>query len=192
MSRRYQVNGSTIPFVNDNMFRSVWFSYIRLQCLDADAQCPECGPDPQDTIWDGVTLAFSQKHLLPSLQPPTVSHEHALQRDDVRYRGGQQLIADGKLRKAIRHIVQGRSLVVNSEDEDSDNDQEGSQGQRSARTKRDQDLLARVQAIPDVCAKLKAVDESLSNVFGQYFGIASLIAKQEPPAVYKRLFVQVS
>jgi hypothetical protein len=70
VSHRYTNHNSERPFVTEKMFRAVWFSYIQLQHLETVLQCHACGPMPQDTIWDGVTLAFSQKHLLPSLQPP--------------------------------------------------------------------------------------------------------------------------
>ena len=76
VSRRYMNHNSERPFVTEKMFRAVWFSYIQLQHLETVLQCHVCGPMPQDTIWDGMTLAFSQKHLLPSLQLPTILHEN--------------------------------------------------------------------------------------------------------------------
>ncbi|KAJ7363896.1 hypothetical protein DFH08DRAFT_682341, partial [Mycena albidolilacea] len=61
------------PFVMIEIFRAVWFSFVRLQYLDSSMMCPQCGPSPEATIWDGATLAFNQKHLLPSLELLTVS-----------------------------------------------------------------------------------------------------------------------
>ncbi|KAJ6567485.1 hypothetical protein B0H10DRAFT_1758273, partial [Mycena sp. CBHHK59/15] len=71
ISWRYRACGST-PFVSEQIFRTVWFLYSKLQILAGDMQCPDCGTHPDDTIWDGVTLAFSRKHLLASLCPPTM------------------------------------------------------------------------------------------------------------------------
>jgi hypothetical protein len=34
-------------------------AYIKLQWFKNDMQCSVCGPTPNDTIWDGVTLSFS-------------------------------------------------------------------------------------------------------------------------------------
>ncbi|KZP07053.1 hypothetical protein FIBSPDRAFT_763412 [Athelia psychrophila] len=83
ISQRYTNYNSEKSFLTEKMFRSVWFLYARLQDLDSEMLCPVCGPIPEDTIWDGITLVFSQKHLLPSLCPPTISNEHLLQRDNV-------------------------------------------------------------------------------------------------------------
>jgi hypothetical protein len=173
------------------MFRSVWFAYSQVQRLDTEMHCPECGIDPQDTIWDGVTLAFSQKHRLPSLRPPTMLHEKSLQRLAVRYRSGQQLIPQA-LRKAVRFIIQGRSLVVNSDDDWSDDETENQSQKTSRSEKAKEDLMRRVAGIPDVCAKLAGVDRSLSALFTEVYGIAALLAGKEPPLAYKRLFIQVS
>lgn len=192
VSCRYEVHQSCFPFVNEKMFRSAWFAYSHLQRLETDMHCPKCGPDPQDTIWDGVTLAFSQKHQLPSLRPPTMLHEKSLKRQEVRYRTGQQLIPQVQVRKAVRFVIEGRSLIVNSEDDWSEEGNEF-QGQRSRQLeKKKQDLLSRVEAIPDLCAKLKLVNESLSALFTEHYGVAALLSGKTPPVAYKRLFVQVS
>jgi hypothetical protein len=189
VSRRYMNHHSVRPFVTEKMFRSVWFSYIRLQHLDMNLQCPTCGPIPQDTIWDGVTLAFSQKHLLPSLCPPTISHENSLRRDNVRYYSHLQWIPDQKLRKAIRKVIQGRSLVLQSDDEDDEaND---SQPRVNMTERGQQDLLDRIEAIPGVQDGMSRLDKSLKDVFSAYFGIQALGAGIEPPAVYRRLLMQV-
>jgi hypothetical protein len=171
------------------MFRSAWFSYIRLQHLDIELQCPKCGVIPEDTIWDGVTLAFSQKHLLPSLRPPTISHENSLRRDNVHYYSHLQWIPDQKLRKAIRKVIQGRSLVLQAEGEGDEADD--SQSRTSMTEKAQQDLLDRIEAIPGVEDGMGRLDASLKDVFRAYFGIQALGAGIEPPAVYRRLLVQV-
>ena len=144
---------------------------------------------PQDTIWDGVTLAFSQKHLLLSLHPPTISHENSLRHNEVRYYSHLQWIPDQKLRKAIQKVIQGRSLVLLSDDEDDEvND---SQPQANMTEKGQQDLLDHIEAIPGVQNDMVKFDKSLEDVFGTYFGIQALGARIEPPAAYCRLFIQV-
>jgi hypothetical protein len=185
VSRRYDVHQSTEPFVSEKMFRNIWFAYIRLQRLDTDLNCPDCGPDPQDTIWDGVTLAFSQKHLSPSLRPPTAFHENSVQRQKVRYLPGGQLIHPALLRKALRFIVEGRSLAINPDDDGSDIGDDD-----SSKTK--QQLIARVNTIPDVCTQLKAVNRGLGALFSHHYGVATLSTGTKPPIVYRQLFIQVS
>jgi hypothetical protein len=118
---------------------------------------------PQDTIWDGVTLAFSQKHLLPSLRPPTILHENSLHRNEVRYYSHMQWIPDQKLRKSIRKVIQGRSLILQSDDED---DEANDGRSRSNMTeKSQQDLLDRIEAIPGVLNDLDKFAQSLKDVF---------------------------
>ena len=144
---------------------------------------------PQDTIWDSVTLAFSQKHLLPSLQPPTILHENSLHRDEVQYYSHMQWIPDQKLRKSIRKVIQGQSLILQSDDED--DEANGSQSQSNVMEKSQQDLLACIEAIPGVLNDLDRFAESLKDVFSTYFGIQALGAGIEPPVVYHRLLEQV-
>ncbi|KAF9470050.1 hypothetical protein BDN70DRAFT_764742, partial [Pholiota conissans] len=73
ISRRYQSRNVAIPFVGDQLFRAVWFSFIRLVQLDDDMICPACGPNPEAVIVDGVTLAFNRRNLLSTLCPPTTT-----------------------------------------------------------------------------------------------------------------------
>ncbi|KZP10585.1 hypothetical protein FIBSPDRAFT_757998 [Athelia psychrophila] len=188
ISRRYSNYNSEKSFLTEKMFRSVWFSYARLQDLDSEMLCPVCGPIPEDTIWDGITLAFSQKHLLPSLCPPTISNEHSLQRDNVRYSSHMQYIPDQKLRKSVRKVISGRSLVLHADEEvDADDHSESEWTERAA-----QELLDRVDAIPNVADELGRLHESLKDVFNANFGIEALGAEYKAPAAYCRLFIQLS
>ncbi|KAK7014790.1 hypothetical protein VNI00_019263 [Paramarasmius palmivorus] len=63
--------GRGVKFIGDDLFRAVWFAYVSLQSLEHDMKCPRCGDMPETVIWDGVTLAFSKKHLKDCLKPPT-------------------------------------------------------------------------------------------------------------------------
>ncbi|KAK7033997.1 hypothetical protein VNI00_012427 [Paramarasmius palmivorus] len=78
VSRVYSGRGST--FIGDDLFRGAWFAYVSLQLLEKDMTCPKCGDMPETVIWDGVTLAFSKKHLQSSLKPPTVIEPEAVSR----------------------------------------------------------------------------------------------------------------
>ncbi|KAK7047773.1 hypothetical protein VNI00_006101 [Paramarasmius palmivorus] len=69
IGRIYEGRGS--KFIGNDIFRAVWFAYVTLQVLERDMQCPRCGDMPETIIWDGVTLAFSKKHLKDYLKPPT-------------------------------------------------------------------------------------------------------------------------
>ncbi|KAK7047108.1 hypothetical protein VNI00_006773 [Paramarasmius palmivorus] len=63
--------GRGVKFIGDDLFRAAWFAYVSLQSLEHDMKCPRCGDMPETVIWDGVTLAFSKKHLKNCLRPPT-------------------------------------------------------------------------------------------------------------------------
>lgn len=208
VSRRYQVYDSVAPFVSEKLFRSVWFAYTHRQLLDTDSHCPECGSDPQETIWDGITLAFSQKYRLPSLCPPTTLNEKSLRRVKVRQLPGGQLIPKTDLRKAVRFVVQGHPLADILEGDRLGDDNEGTpvnshstrsrphqeklkQSTRPEQEKIKQSMMSRVEAIPDVCTKLKAVDKALATLFSTYYNLTKLAAGVGPPDVYRRLFSQV-
>lgn len=111
VTRRYQSRLSGARFVSEQMFRAVWFAYVKIQQLEGDMECPCCGDSPENTIWDGVTLAFHRKHLLPSLKPPTTICNNAIIRTKTRYIANQQLLQDAKLRKMVRTILVGQSLI---------------------------------------------------------------------------------
>lgn len=187
ISRRYQQRQSERPFLGEDMFRTIWFAYIWLQHLDSKDPCPLCGPIPNDTIWDGITLAFSQKHLLPSLCPPTLSNEKSLHRGNVRYYAAQQLVTDSKLRKAVRKVIKGRSLVLGGSSE-SDDEREGD---RTMSEKAANELVERINLIPEVGEGLLGLNKALGRLFITYFGISALSAGRTPPAVYQRFFIQV-
>lgn len=113
MRKRYARHGSLVPFAHDATFRNAWFSYSALQCLEGDMKCPRCGPAPEDVIWDGVSLSFHKKHLLPSLHPPTMVHENSLVCNS-RY-CLQAPIENLGLRQAMRKIISTTSLSPTSE-----------------------------------------------------------------------------
>lgn len=188
LSRRYQQRHSPRPFLSEDLFRTIWFAYVWLQHSESKDECPVCGPIPHDTIWDGITLAFSQKHLLPSLCPPTVSNEKSLRRENVRYQTVQQLITDSKLRKTVRKVIMGRSLILSGGNDSGDEelDRGGDISKKAA-----DELLERVGLIPDVCNDLSNVNNALGRLFTTHFGISALSVGQTPPGVYQRFFIQV-
>ncbi|KAJ3831676.1 hypothetical protein F5878DRAFT_647435 [Lentinula raphanica] len=64
VKRRYSLNnGEGARFVNGGLFREAWFAYARLMKLEGDKSCALCGENPENVIWDGVTLAYGKKHL---------------------------------------------------------------------------------------------------------------------------------
>lgn len=211
LSRRYSTRHSDMPFVSEQVFRSVWFSYVRLQAFEDDMRCPKCGPTPEDTIWDGVTLAFSRKHLLPSLRPPTISSDESPSRRSL-YVSRQQILDSpspqrrsyGTARKLLRKVVVGRSLVLQEheikamkegpeKDADPETDEEGETktSKTTLTVKAAADLLSRIKAIPETIEELKKIDPHVAALFEMFYGSVELVAKHDVPAPYRRLFTQV-
>lgn len=113
LGRRYALNGHT--FLPVKQFISVWFAYAFLYSLGKDMACPTCGPSPKHVIWDGVTVAFSKKHLSGTLRPPTVTSAESPSRDKCVYRPHQQWIVDPKLRKAMKKALEPPKRVTLSD-----------------------------------------------------------------------------
>ncbi|KAF7366670.1 hypothetical protein MSAN_00924900 [Mycena sanguinolenta] len=223
VARRYELHSGHLeyPFVTAEVFRAVWFSYVKLQYLEGSMMCPHCGPCPENTIWDGVTLAFNRKHLLPSLEPPTKSQPDSIERKTTRYLPSQQLVPSKTVRRAVRRVLTGGPLTMarikaaalplsepedpnEEDDEDEDENEEdgevqsgsGASGKRTraqkAAARTQQELLERLQAIPDAVAGLSQVCPALGTLFELKFGEVSVIQGKVAPDVYRRLFLQIT
>lgn len=215
VSRRYSGRGSV--FVTEEMFRAAWFGYSRLQVWENDLTCPQCGPTPEDIIWDGVSSGFSRKHLLPSLKPPTSAHPDSPS-SNARYIKGQTLLVEAKLRKSVRQVIEGPSstkgarksrgakspkkgdktrsqLSYGAEDGESgedDNDSEETVEEKAEKAeKARKELEIHLERIPTVVGLLQDIDGALGELFEKNFGVAVVREGVAPPGVYVRLFRQV-
>jgi len=165
--------------------------------------CPQCGPTPDDVIWDGVTLAFARKHVTESLQPPTVCHQLSACRVR-RYQPNQQLIVAPALRKLLKKVVTGRPLVLSAQElraieanqpiveEEVPDENEGQDSVRPTVGRQDLlDVLERIRVIPQVATELSAVNIHAGNIFQAQFSIDAILSKHTAAPVYQRLFIQV-
>ncbi|KAF8216642.1 hypothetical protein K438DRAFT_1559650 [Mycena galopus ATCC 62051] len=203
VSRRYELHSrrTEYPFVTPEVFRAVWFSYVKLQYLDGSMMCPRCGPSPENTIWDGVTLAFNRKHLLPSLEPPTVSQAESIERSTTRYMASQQLLPYRKVRRLVRCVITGPPLTIariNAKDEDEDENEEVDGGSRKktraerAVAKAQREMLERLNAIPGAVAGLSHACPALGALFDSQFGERAVVQGKVAPDVYRRLFIELT
>lgn len=112
IARRYESHRSAIPFLSEKTFREIWFGYIALIDLEKPVACLKCGPEPENSIWDGVTLSFSKAHVRDSLEPPTVLTSQSSRRQNVSYIPRQQCLPNKDLRQLIRGILTGPSLLL--------------------------------------------------------------------------------
>jgi hypothetical protein len=85
----------------------------------------------------------------------------------------------------------GRSLVLDGANELEDGGREAGDTAVGMSEKTANELFDRIDSIPDVCACLANINSALGDIFTMHFGISALSAGREPPAVYRRLFVQV-
>jgi hypothetical protein len=104
--RRYQKWSRPAPlsFVEESIFRKVWFGFIGLLDLSNDMLCPQCGPTPDTVIFDGITLAYSKKNVLDTIYPPTSRHDNAIVQDH-RHPKNQYFIENVHLRKLVSSIM---------------------------------------------------------------------------------------
>ncbi|KAJ7039477.1 hypothetical protein C8F04DRAFT_949403 [Mycena alexandri] len=199
VSRRYGQRGAA--FCSVDIFRAAWFSYVRLLHLEADMVCPKCGPCPENTIWDGVTLAFNRKHLLPSLEPPTVSQETSLIRQSTVYVPSQQILSDSATRRLIRKVITGPALilgdgldknVVPTAEMDAEEEEDGGNQQSTSSSSSRQHILERLESIPLAVARISGTNPPLSRFFDLHFGNSAVVTRKVPPDAYKRFFFQIS
>ena len=111
VNRRY-LQRSPMEFVSDKTFRAVWFSYVKLMTLTGDMTCSKCGPTPDVTIFDGVTLAFNRKNLLSTMRPPTTITATSEVKGEVRSAPNLQCIKEKMTRKNIRYVLLGPKISL--------------------------------------------------------------------------------
>lgn len=95
-------------FMHVDVFRHVWFSFIRLQQFSDDMICPICGNRPYAIIADGVTVSTQCEKATGLIHPPTIPHAEAPVREAVRPAargGGTQLVPNRQLRKRCIDLI---------------------------------------------------------------------------------------
>lgn len=185
LSRRYELYGSQVPFVGPDLFRSAWFAYVSTQSFENDFQCPTCGPVPKQVICDGITLAFQDKHLLPSMRPPTVTDNDSPIRAS-QYVGKQQVFSDATLRKRIKEVIKGAKLPTIA-----DMDSWSVRPQNKGQATKSREAYERVLEIDDVCKQIDEVNSSIGSVFRHWFSFQAAARNQVAPDQYKAFFLQV-
>lgn len=184
ITSHYETYQSRHLFVSIGLFHSAWFSFVRLQEFSNDMTCKICRPTPDAVIWDGVTVAFSKKKILPSLQPPTTTSSNSPSRGNIRYYPNQQLIPDRETRqlvlKALVSCEQARKQDIGDEhgtDETNDTTSVMYEHNHSEAVRLAED-------------RLKRLEGGLGMLFAQKLG--SLSGTISPAPTYYELFRQVS
>ncbi|EFI26926.1 hypothetical protein CC1G_15327 [Coprinopsis cinerea okayama7 len=189
MARRYRNSGQT--FMGEDLFRAIWFSYVSLQQYDDDMKCARCGDFPETVIWDGITLAFSRKHLRSTLKPPTTPSAESLVRERIRYQPHQHIIQNPKLRRTIRLVMDPPSLDSLSdweEEELSMTTGSPTKANRLWEAKLIQDHLDRLDRVKE---GLLEICPALSNLFDNVFRL-TYAQRESPSSVCKNFFRQIS
>lgn len=184
--RNYISNHSPRDFVTDNTWRTAWFSFTRVQRLQDSFQCPECGPDPEVVIFDGVTAGFSARHCTSSLRPPTMVEPNGPVRVHVQPQGDSQMLIPGPIRAKAQRAVRWRlnltkgnkSRLAADGDATSDDEEDGdvvdedanvTGAERQAakrRRQRDQEDKKMRESIPSLAKSLHGSHAGLAVVFG--------------------------
>ncbi|KAJ7110384.1 hypothetical protein C8R43DRAFT_1139394 [Mycena crocata] len=174
MSRRYQTMAS-IPFVSGNVLRAA------------------CGDHPNETIWDGVTLAFGRTKLSGSLCPPTALLANHPVHSEVAPVKSLTMLADADLRKSVRKIVTTPAKAAKTRAAVEGIDEAADQEElKDAELKLVNQAVERVRITPDVCTRLKSLNSGLGELFETYFGLGAVNVGISPPNVYLQLFKQIA
>jgi hypothetical protein len=72
IQEEYLNSQSPIVFCDDETFEYAWFAFIRLQKIQSDMRCSQCGDNPKVVIADGISVSFPGHHRTETLRPPTV------------------------------------------------------------------------------------------------------------------------
>lgn len=191
----YLPQGS-VDFLSDKTFWAIWFAYIRLVELEGNMTYRKCGPKPDVTIFDGVTLVFNRKNLLSTMKPPTVILPSSQVKQDMQPSSNQQCIKDKSIWKKIQSILSGPKLALpefsnlSIEDENSE-PQDDTSWKCEAEQKKAESLAQCFDMIPEVVKYLSTLDVQLGMLFDYYFGHHAVISQQQVPPVYHKLFLQV-
>ena len=197
VSRRYTLGGHS--FVSNAMLRSVWFAYVRIQLFDGDMQCVRCGPSPEHIIWDGVTLSFGRKHVLPSLNPPTQTAKSSPIRENRRYIRRQQILEDRETRDLVRKAATmpklpkclaagppaARVESVAPDKQKAANDTVNLKAEATA-------ALDHIDRVTRAGNALAALSKGLGALFCKNYGVAAFECQIQPPPSCRLFFDQVS
>ncbi|KAJ3572572.1 hypothetical protein NP233_g2987 [Leucocoprinus birnbaumii] len=188
--QRYTYNCNA-KFMHKDLFRSCWFAYATLQQFDNDFQCPQCGPLPDNIIWDGVSLAFSRAQLSGSLEPPMSTSSSSPVRPSTRYLPKQQVIPNPKLREMIREAIVMDTLeeIANKATSSKGNSRRSStpQPQQAVNT-----VSGHIDNVALVVEQLGHYNADLVSLFSRWFGVTAYHNGLSPPTAVKIFFRQVA
>lgn len=109
--REYMESESATPFMSPDIFRTLWFSFVRLQVNEHAFECSICGPDPPVIVADGISAGFDLKQLRQGLRPPTAVDDASPVVEDVIRHDPTALISDAKVRKLAIRLVRWRKAL---------------------------------------------------------------------------------
>ncbi|RXW15219.1 hypothetical protein EST38_g10630 [Candolleomyces aberdarensis] len=184
VQHRYALLDAT--FMGIDLFRSIWFSYASLQAFDNDMQCIRCGPTPETTVWDGITLAFGRKHLSSTLSPPTQLSSSSPHRGKVKPYPKPQLLPNKDARRELRAVVEKGTCNFSgplSDDEDDEDDMIVDESQLPTNS-----YLMQVNAVQEA---LKLECPALAALFLNYYGTVAERRPKSTLAVIRNFFRQI-
>ena len=141
--------------------------------MDGDMSCPVCGPTPKNMIWDGVSLAFHHKHILPSLQPPIVVNKNSLEWQIKHI--WQSLIKSAEVHCNMHKVIEANWAPTDSENA----------------TPSFEQLMERFGLIQITVGALREIKQELGDYFNNHYGIKMLASEKKPSAEITQLFWQV-
>lgn len=180
--------------MGDDLFRSVFFSYVCLIAFDNDLKCKLCGDSPDTIVWDGITLSFGKKHIRSTLRPPTITSPASISRNRTKYYPGQQAITDRKVRADIRKILEGPAIefsmdALGIDSAVSSPTKPPNVADKRARHKKLVDEhIARIERVSPLIRK---VDPALEAFFVRHFGLVAFASDRAASPAIMNLMKQV-
>ncbi|KAK7029660.1 hypothetical protein VNI00_014358 [Paramarasmius palmivorus] len=160
-ARVYEGRGA--KFVGEDLLREAWFAYATLLHLTQDMMCPKCGKEPENVIFDGVTLSFHKKHVTDALLPPTWIEDSAPVRHRNYPKTPQWLPAsrnETPIRERFRAWLRAQRPVRTTE-----NTTEGSLGMDHVETQ---------ESLEELATELDKVSQAVAGLTRKVFGSGSV------------------
>lgn len=110
-ARDYMEAQSAHLFMSADVFRTVWFSFVRLQHHDHAFECYICGRNPKVVVADGISAGFDVRHMRQCIRPPTTVDASSPVVADVVRHDPTTLIRDRKIRREAIAAVRWRKAL---------------------------------------------------------------------------------
>lgn len=192
VSRRYR-RGNFV-FMGEDLFRSIWFSYVSLISFGNDLKCRDCGDAPETVIWDGVSISFGRKKVKTTLQPPALINTDSITRHSTKYYPNQQFLEKRKLRADVRKVLKppdANKLMDDIVEDDWLSSPTKPSNAVDARIRQAKLVKDHLDRLESVALELEAISPALAAFFTAHWTPLAYASSTPPSEAAKNLLDQV-